>query len=277
MHKSVVEFGNPAIAKLMARGHHQAVDRNLVGALVVKLSVDFSVERGKGKLNGGLIGIKDAQALAEALVSTANAAGCPTVALLTDMNEALAPSLGNALEVESSMDVLTGKAAGRLLDVSVALGGALLNAAGVTSSGDDIVREAITSGAAAERFGRMVYAQGGPLGFVDDHRRYLPEAPVIIEVTSDAPGHVAEIDGEALGLAVVALGGGRQVETDQVYPSVGLSEVVGLGEKVARGQPLARIHAAREEQAAAAARAVRKAIRLGAKPTPGPLVAGRVG
>jgi thymidine phosphorylase len=204
----------------------------------------------------------DARALARALVDTANAAGCPTSALITDMSQPLAPSLGNALEVIDVMHVLTGAASGRLLDLTVQLGGALLTQADIPN-GSHKIAEAISTGAAAEVFGAMVYAMGGPVRFVDDWARFLPEAPVIREVPAMASGTVSAINGEALGLAVVALGGGRQVETDVIDPGVGLSDVVSIGQKVTKGQPLARIHAAREGQADLAARAIQDAITLG--------------
>ncbi|WP_421905288.1 thymidine phosphorylase [Mameliella sp.] len=218
----------------------------------------------------------DARALAEALVGTANAAGCPTTALITDMSQPLAPALGNALEVDVSMAVLTGEAQGPLLDLCVALGAELLTTAGI-EGGEAKLRKAIASGAAAERFGRMVYALGGPLSFVEDWRRFLPEATVILEVPAPADGVVTAMDGEALGLVVVDLGGGRRVETDVVNPAVGLSDMVRLGDKVRRGQPLCRVHAAREGQAAAAAQAVLDAITLGeSAPARTPLVLERV-
>lgn len=211
---------------------------------------------------------EDSQALAQALVDTANAAGCPTSALITDMSQPLAPSLGNALEVIDVMRVLTGNSAGRLLDLTVALGGALLAQADVPD-GTTKIASAISSGAAAEKFGTMVYAIGGPVRFVEDWARFLPEAPVIREVAAPTSGTVSAIDGEALGLAVVALGGGRQVETDVIDPGVGLSDVVSLGQTVTKGQPLARVHAAREGQADQAAKTIRNAITIGeAAPVP---------
>lgn len=212
---------------------------------------------------------EDARSLARALVDTAKATGCPTSALITDMSQPLAPSLGNALEVIDVMRVLTGSRSGRLLDLTVALGGVLLDQAGF-KNGADKMRDAITSGAAAEKFGAMVYAMGGPVHFVEDWARFLPEAPVIREVAAPASGSVTAIDGEALGLTVVALGGGRQVETDVVDPAVGLSDVVSIGDTVQKGQPLARIHAARKGQADAAEKAVRTAITLGNGPQPAP-------
>jgi thymidine phosphorylase len=122
----------------------------------------------------------------------------------------------------------------------------------------------------------MVYDLGGPLSFVEDWRRFLPEAPVIQEVTAVESGVVSRIDGEVLGLVVVDLGGGRRVETDTVNPAVGITEVVRLGERVEKGQPLARIHAAREEQADQAATAVRAAITYGNAPKEPPLVIERL-
>ncbi|MFP4304424.1 MAG: thymidine phosphorylase [Rhodosalinus sp.] len=222
----------------------------------------------------------EAQALAAALVETANAAGCRTSALITDMSQPVAPALGNALEVAEALRVLAGGARGRLFEVSAALGGEALALAGLAAdaeAGAGRIAEAIRSGAAADRFGRMVAAMGGPVAFVEDWARFLPEAPVIREITATEAGHVAAIDGEALGLAVVDLGGGRRVERDRVDPAVGLSEVVELGARVERGQALARVHAAREAQAEAAVQAVRAAIRLGAAPEAPPMVHARVG
>jgi thymidine phosphorylase len=205
---------------------------------------------------------EEARDLARALVGTANAAGCPTSALITDMSQPLAHSLGNALEVIDVMRVLTGEAQGRLLDLTVELGGALLGQAGI-ARGAETIADAIQTGKAAEVFGDMVYALGGPVRFVEDWARFLPEAPVIREVPAPNSGVVSSIDGEALGLAVVALGGGRQVETDVVDPAVGLSEVVSLGQAVSKGQALARVHAAREGQADRAVKAVLDAISIG--------------
>ena len=223
----------------------------------------------------------DARALAQALVDTANSAGCPTAALITDMNQPLAPDLGNALEVASAMRVLTGQARGRLYDLTVELGGVALAQAGLAADaalGASAIAAAISDGRAAQAMGRMVAAQGGPLAFVDEWARFLPEAPVIREIPAPQAGYVTAIDGQALGLAVVGLGGGRQVETDRVDPAVGLSEVASLGAWIEKGQPLARVHAAREDAAEAALRAVQAAVTLGAQPPdPLPLVHERVG
>ncbi|MBT9382608.1 thymidine phosphorylase [Pseudooceanicola sp. CBS1P-1] len=222
----------------------------------------------------------EAAALAQALVSTANAAGCPTRALITDMSQPLASELGNALEIESAMRVLTEHEGGRLRDLSVALGAGLLvqgGLAGTEAAAATLLEEALQTGRAAEVFGRMVAEMGGPARFAEDWRNLLPKAPVIRDVPAPSAGIVTAIDGEALGLAVVDLGGGRKVESDVIDPAVGLSEVLRLGTRVEAGQPLARVHAARADLAEAAVRTVQRAITLGAQPPePQPLVLRRI-
>ncbi len=213
--------------------------------------------------------MEEARALARSLSRTANAAGCKTSAVITSMDQPLAPALGNALEVAEVMKVLTGADKGPLLDISMVLGGVVLADAGLAADADEgaaKVAAAIVSGRAAERFGQMLAAMGAPLGFAEDWARYLPEAPVIREITAPKAGYLSAVDGEALGLAVVHLGGGRLVESDQVDPAVGISDLVPLGAKLAKGQPLARIHASREDKGEAAAQAVLDAVKISAKP-----------
>jgi thymidine phosphorylase len=215
--------------------------------------------------------IASARALGQALTDTANAAGCPTTALITDMHQPVVPSLGNALEVAEVMQVLTGADGSEpIVELCAALGGPLMAGAKLSPTqdmGSAALRKAIVSGKAAEVFGKMIAAMGGPVQFVENWQRFLPEATVIREAKSTEAGYVTAIDGEALGLAVVALGGGRQVEGDQIDPSVGLSDVVRLGAKIEAGQPLARVHAARESAADGAVAALRAAIEVGPRPT----------
>ncbi len=219
---------------------------------------------------------KDALELAQALVSTANGAGCKTAALITDMNEPLAPALGNAVEVAVCMEVLAGNtvAAPRLYDLTVALCVKLLVMQGEDPvDAADRVTVAISSGKAMEHFAQMITALGGPPDMAQDWHTHLPKAPVVGDVTAPAAGRITAIDGEALGLAVVGLGGGRNVETDLINPAVGLTEMVGLGDSVSRGDPLCVVHAADEDAAVAAAMAVQAAISIGDDTTPpGPLI-----
>ncbi|MCV2893246.1 thymidine phosphorylase [Lentibacter sp. XHP0401] len=221
----------------------------------------------------------EARALAQSLVSTANAAGCKTSALITDMSQPLVPSLGNALEVSEVMHTLTTGQQSRLLEITAALGGQLLSDAALAENPDNgaaKIATAITSGQAAEAFARMIRAQGGPLGFVENWSRFLPEANIIREVKAPKSGHISSYDGEALGLAVVALGGGRQVETDSIDHAVGLSDLLPLGTRVQKGEPIARIHASRESAALEAERAVLKAAHIGTAPAAQPLILERL-
>ncbi|MGJ8590687.1 MAG: thymidine phosphorylase, partial [Yoonia sp.] len=225
--------------------------------------------------------IEQAQMLANALTKTANASGCKTTAIISDMSQPLVPSLGNALEVAEVMQVLTGQTEGPIVSVCAALGGVLLANAGLADDvekGADAICTAIRDGRAAERFGKMIAEMGGPVQFVENWTRFLPEATIIVAIPAPEAGYVSAIDGEALGMAVVALGGGRMLETDQINTAVGLSEVVRLGTKVAKGDPLAVIHAVRSEDAEKAAKTVRSAITLSDNPVKSPdLIVERVG
>ena len=223
-----------------------------------------------------------AEALARSLVTTAQGAGCMTSALITDMSQPLATAAGNALEVIEVMETLTGTSVNvALWDVTVALGGEVLALAGLASDaadGEGRIAQALESGAAAECFGRMVVAQGGPADFVERWPDRLPSAPVMLEVPALEDGYIAQIDGEALGLAVVHLGGGRLRDGDRVNPSVGLSDLAGIGEEAGAGVPLAMVHAVTEDAAKAAVRAVQAAYVIGpVAPDDPPLVQKRIG
>lgn len=218
--------------------------------------------------------LAEAEALALSLVATAKGAGCKTSALITDMTQPLARAAGNALEVAEVMQTLTGRAVNSaLFDVTAVLGGEALALAGLAATPDEgtaRVEAVLRSGAAAEGFGRMVAAQGGPTDFVERWADLLPAATVIRDVPSPFAGFVRAIDGQALGLAVVGLGGGRQREGDRVNPSVGLSDLAGIGQEIAAGEALCRVHAATEAQADQAMAQVQAAYALGADPVAEP-------
>lgn len=213
--------------------------------------------------------LEDARALARALVDTANGAGCKTAALITDMSQSLGHCAGNALEVLEVMETLTGSAVNEALwDVTAALGGEALMLAGLADDMDDgaaMIDEALESGRAAETFGRMVAALGGPGDFVERFPDRLPSAPVIRPVLVQQRGFVQSVNAEALGHAVVRLGGGRLVGTDRVNPSVGFSGLATIGEEMDKGEPMALIHAASEAGADAAEAALRAAYVLAAE------------
>ena len=224
---------------------------------------------------------EEARALAESLVSTANGAGCRTSALITDMNQPLCPAMGNALEVMEVMQALTtGEVDNMLCQATAALGGELLVLCGLARDAGQAAEDVLSTlrdGAAAERFGRMIAALGGPADFVECWRDRLPAAPVVRDVMAREDGYVQAMVGHALGLAVVHLGGGRQRGGDQIDPAVGVSNCCLLGERVLPDALLATIHARNVDDADRAEAALRAAIQIGAQaPAQNPLILGRV-
>jgi thymidine phosphorylase len=222
-----------------------------------------------------------AETLARALVSTAQGAGCMTSALITDMSQPLATAAGNSLEVIEVMETLTGTSVNTALwDLTAALGGEALALAGLAADPEDgagRIEQALQSGAAAEVFGKMVAAQGGPADFVERWPDRLPSSPVVMEVPALTDGFVIAVDGEALGHAVVHLGGGRLRDGDKINPSVGFSDLAGLGEEAGAGVPMAMVHAATEDAARAAVAAVQAAYRIGPDlPDEPPLILKRI-
>jgi thymidine phosphorylase len=227
----------------------------------------MDVKVGSGAFAGT---IEAAQALAESLVTVADDAGLRTVAWLTDMNQVLGHHVGNALEVREAIDFLTGRRReARLYAVTATLAREMLiqgGLAGAHAEASAPVERALTSGAAAERFARMVVALGGPADLLEGPDRHLPAAPVRLAVTVERAGVVTRLDARTLGLAVLTLGGGRHRPEDPVDPAVGLTDVRGPGDSVGPDRPLAVVHARRAAEAALAAETVRRAIVIGDAP-----------
>jgi thymidine phosphorylase len=211
-----------------------------------------------------------AREMARVLIEVAGGNGMPTHALLTDMNQVLGRTAGNAVEVRESIDHLTGAAGDpRLLEVTLALCAELLVLGGLHRDLDGAraaASIALSSGAAAEHFARMVAELGGPADLVEHPERYLDTTPVSADVFPE-PGYVTAVDARAVGLTVIGLGGGRARETDLIDYGVGLLEIAAIGEKVGPGErPLAHIHARDEEGAARAARELLEAYVIGDTP-----------
>ena len=203
-------------------------------------------------------------ALAESIVAVGTGAGLNVSALLTDMNQSLAPCAGNAIEVVCAIDYLTGKSRpARLHEVTMALCSEGLLASGLAKDLNDArhkLQASLDSGAAVERFSKMVRLLGGPGDLVDRPDAYLEKAPIVIDLLASRSGFVTAFDTRALGLAVVALGGGR-LRSDQVIdPAVGFSSIVEMGSRIESGEPLLQIHARTAETAALAADMVKSAI-----------------
>lgn len=217
--------------------------------------------------NGAFMVTRDAaQELADSLVEVASGAGLPAVALLTGMDQPLASAAGNALEVRYAIDHLTGhRREARMHEVVVALGAEMLVLAGLVADADEgrfRVEDAFASGAATERFARMVAALGGPSDLVERPDDHLESAPVVLAVEPDRPGRVTSIDTRAVGLVVVSLGGGRTRPQDPVDPAVGLTRLAELGAEVGPDVPIGVVHARDRERAELAAAELRAAYLL---------------
>jgi thymidine phosphorylase len=229
-----------------------------------------------------MVKLKDARELAQSLASVATSAGLPTTALLTDMNEPLASVAGNALEIAYAVDYLTGKRREpRMHEVLVALGAEMLFLGKLAASPDegrDLIERAVASGAAAERFGHMVAALKGPRDFMENHTRHLPSAKLVHAVYSEREGIVGTIDTRGIGMAVVALGGGRVRPQDVIDHAVGITSLAALGDPVGPERPLGIVHARDTPTYEDAAARLRAAYQLGERfPGLKPVVVERIG
>ena len=234
--------------------------------------------------NGAFMTTLDqARALAESLVQVANGAGVRTAALITDMNESLASAAGNAVEVINAVDFLTGRHRDpRLEEVTVALGAEVLvpaELAADSADGKGRIEQAFTSGRAAEIFGRMVEALGGPGGFMENAAPHLRLAPVTRPVLAERPGIVESVDSRAVGIAIIEMGGGRARAEDRIDHGVGYSRLAPIGARVGGDDaPLGIVHARNDAHAERAIAALRAAYRIGDAPPPErPVVVERVG
>jgi thymidine phosphorylase len=209
---------------------------------------------------------EQSELLAQSIVGVANGAGCKTTALLTDMNQVLASSAGNALEVREAVRFLTGEYRNpRLLEVTLALSAEMLVSGGLAANTDEAtgkLQAVLDNGKAAEIFARMVAAQKGPTDFIEQMDKYLPAPMLSKAVYADKPGIVSAMDTRALGMAVVSMGGGRRQASDPLDYSVGFSEMAQLGDHADNQRPLAIIHAATETAWQEAADAMKRAVTL---------------
>ena len=203
--------------------------------------------------------------LARSIVGTAARAGLKTHVLITDMNEVLGTTAGNAVEIAESMRYLRNEHREQRLDeVTLALCAEMLIVTGLEADREAAVKrcdEAVSSGRAAEIFGRMSAALGGPADFVERYSDYLPKAKVTRPV--HAEGYLTEVNAYAVGNAIIALGGGRRCVGETLDLSVGFTGIAPIGTFLDKETPLAIVHAATEDDAAAAAKNLLAACSMG--------------
>lgn len=225
--------------------------------------------------------VDDASALASSIVNVANGAGVPTRALLSDMNQILGSTAGNALEVMETLDYLTGKyREPRLHQITLELGANMLMLGGLhkdKASAVAALEHSLSSGKAAEIFAKMVSALGGPADLIEKPQQYLAGAPVVQDIIAPQSGYLQYHDTVGLGMAVVRLGGGRSHPSQHIDPAVGFSHILPAGSQVQQGDVLAKVHAATTDAAAVATKEYLAALRVANTTTPYPLVHHTIG
>ncbi|MCJ8323496.1 MAG: thymidine phosphorylase [Rhizobiales bacterium] len=211
--------------------------------------------------------IEKSESLANSLLEVARQAGLPTSAIITDMNQPLASAVGNAVEVKNAVDFLTGKHIDqRLYDVTMALCAEMLILGSMETSqqaAEARVAEALSSGKAAECFGRMCAALKGPADFIENMDKYLEFAPVVMDIKAPKAGIVADINTRNIGLAAIKLGAGRTDPSADIDYGVGFEACLAIGAKVDAGQPIARVIARSEDAANMAAELMQQAYIIG--------------
>ncbi|MCK5697792.1 MAG: thymidine phosphorylase [Gammaproteobacteria bacterium] len=229
--------------------------------------LDFLVMDVKAGSGAFMPTYEQSEALAKSIVYVANGAGCKTTALLTNMNQVLASSAGNAVEVREAVQYLTCKNVNpRLHDVTMELCSEMLVLGGLASDIPDARKQlqaVLDNGKAAEVFAKMVTALGGPADFVENYDQYLAKADIIRPVYASQSGIVHSMDTRAIGMSVVAMGGGRRRASDAIDFAVGFNDFIAVGEEASSERPLAMVHVRSEAQFKEAESALQQAIICG--------------
>lgn len=216
--------------------------------------------------------VDDARALAETMVQVGTRMGRKVVALLTDMNQPIGTTVGNALEVRESIEVLRGGGPADTRALTLRLAEEMLRLGGVDPAE---AKRALDDGRALEVFRQVAIVQGGDVAVIDDPA-LLPTAPAIDVFEAPRDGYLTAVETRQVGLAALVLGAGRQTAADPVDPRVGLVLRARLGDRVVKGQPIIEIHHA-DTGLEDARRRLTRAYQFGdAPPAPAPLIIDRI-
>jgi pyrimidine-nucleoside phosphorylase len=236
----------------------------------------LDVKRGSGAF---ITELDAALELAQVMIHLGADHGCPVVALVTAMDRPLGRACGNALELEEAILALRGEGPPDLMEVTYALGAEMLVLANMAPDVDSARRQmerVIGTGRAAEYFQKIIEAQGGNPGVVDDPA-VLPQAAQCELYPAPRRGFVARVEPRAVGRGIIALGGGRTTMEDRVDPSVGFVITARPGDWVDAGEPLATIFARDRAGVDAGRQALRSAIVIADEADPPlPLISHRV-
>jgi pyrimidine-nucleoside phosphorylase len=217
----------------------------------------------------------DSRALAEAMLAIGKGMGKKIVALITDMEQPLGRTVGNALEIAECIETLQGKGPADLETLSVELAAWMLSLAGAAPSLDAArtrVRGALSSGAGLKKFQEVIALQGGDPRVCDDLSR-LPRAAESVELRAESAGRITGIACRAVGTAAMLLGAGRETVDSRIDPGVGFVLRKKVGDAVAAGDSLVSVHVNDRRRLDEALAMLRGAIRVGPEaPPPRPLV-----
>ena len=194
-----------------------------------------------------------AQELSQSISHVATGAGVPTRCLITDMNQVLGHSVGNAVEMAECIDFLLNPAQAdpRLLELTIELAAHMLDLSGAAASLSDARNKAsaaLNQGHAAQVFADMVQGLGGPADLLEKPAHYLPQAPIVKPILASVSGYVTAMDVRGIGMCMVGLKAGRTKAEDSIDYAVGLSKMVQLNDYVKQGEVLALAHVRNDEQ-----------------------------
>ena len=196
---------------------------------------------------------KMAQELAQSIANVSSNSGVPTSCLITDMDQVLGRSVGNAIEVIECIDFLKEphNADQRLLELTIELSAYMLQLSGLEpdlESARSKSKMALESGKAASIFGKMISELGGPTDIMENPEKHLKPMPLICPIESKSSGYISGVDAREIGVSMIYLKAGRTKSSDPIVHGVGLSEIVGKGEWVSKGEPLALAHCRNQDQ-----------------------------
>ncbi|EOH91511.1 pyrimidine-nucleoside phosphorylase [Enterococcus villorum] len=193
--------------------------------------------------------IEDARRLAKTMTSIGKLANRQTVAVISDMSEPLGEAIGNSLEVVEAIDTLKGKGPEDLLEMCYALGSqmvVLANQATTIEEARALLKEALESGKALDKFKEMIQNQGGDASIVEQPERLLT-AKYVIELPAKKSGIVSKLVANELGIAAMMLGAGRKTKEDDIDHAVGLKLNKKIGDSVIEGESLLTIYSNEKE------------------------------